>query len=367
MRNTMLGFGLLAGLALGATACGDDHGVVHQDAGFSVLDSGNAGRLDAGVADRGSSPTDSGQRPVDSGGSLADAGSLGDAETPLPADGGAQVADAQAAPDVGDEPGDAGPPARDGGPRPIDGGAPPGPDARPGAMLVGRQLLCDSEVINRVQLNWNNGRLIGLTATTLGEADITWRLMWANDRPLSAEGRDGDGGRHMVRWTYTRDKLTSATLIGGGTQIDWRFRYNERAQLTAASFVHTADGVQQRQEGSFTYGRNGEVVSYMDAPIRYLNNRPATVGGERLMYRGEQLAGIPGGRITYTAGRIGRLDDGSGCIYTYRYMPQGEADYFIDSMPFAGIGALFSATGRYHGTLDPGRWLYMTLALLLNE
>ena len=361
MMKTLLRFALVIALALTGTACGGEAGVGNRDSGLSVFDTGASGRLDVGSHDSGDAPNDTGQTLGDSGNGQSDAGNQPPASDagPTPQDGGDIVADGGANADGGGEV------AADGGVTALDAGGPP-PIDRPAQMLVGRQLICDGEVISRVQLSYARGRLIGLTTSTLGEADMTWSIQWANAVPISAEGRDGDGARHRARWAYTRDKLTTASMMGPGMQLDWRFRYNEAQQLTAASFVETVDGVQARQEGRFTHGREGPTM-YMDLPIRYLDGRPATVGGERLVYRGEQLASLPGGRIAYTAGRIGQFNDGSGCIYTYRYMPQGEAEYFRDTMPFSGIGSIFGANGRFHGQLDPGRWLYLTLALLVGE
>ncbi len=73
MSNTLVRFALIALIAFSGVACGDDDGIVHRDAGFSVLDTGNSGRLDAGARDSGTNPGDSGQSRNDSGSVQTDA------------------------------------------------------------------------------------------------------------------------------------------------------------------------------------------------------------------------------------------------------------------------------------------------------
>ena len=102
-------------------------------------------------------------------------------------------------------------------------------------------------------------------------------------------------------------------------------------------------------------------------PITYANGRPVTVVGQPIGYQGDRLDTYPRGQVLYQNGRIRTLDDQSGCAHTYGFSPGERAAYFQDSMPFSDLGSLYRTDGTYHGQLDPGRWIYLTLQLLTGE
>lgn len=336
---------------LAITSCsGDDEGVVNRDSGGQV-DSRN--RLDVGGSD--AAHGDSTPQANDSGFAAE-------------RDSGQQTDSGEFSSDAAHGQADAGPAANDAGEAQIqDGGAAPELSVAAGHRLSSRILRCDGEQISHTALTWTQGRLTGLTLREFGELSINWTVNWAQGKPESARGRDADGALHQVRWTYVGDRLSRATLNAPFMQLNWSYRYDEQGRLVHARFGETFDGEEFVQQGSFGYGDEGPTL-FLGLPINYAGGRPTSIAGEPIRYQGERLVALPGGSAEYAAGGlINRFDEGEGCAYVYGFEAGVRAEYFQDSMPFSGLGSLYGNNGRFHGQLDPGRWIYLLLSLLVGE
>jgi hypothetical protein len=341
-------------LLMASGGCGQDDAEVTQrnETPFPRFDAG-ALRPDP---DASTAPRDTGA-PPDAGWTSPDQGSpRSDTPTPNQPDGGTQqgMDAAEGRRDITSNT-DAGTPVEP--PRPGPGGA---------QLLMSRSLACDGERIGDIMLRWNQGQLLSIDVREFGEVIESWRITWRDNRPLSAISRNTNGDQSRARWAYNNGLLMQAQLTGDGVQLDWRFRYDERSRLVEARFEETVDGQNQSQAVSYRYGPEGP-LAIMNRPITYANGRPATVGRERLRYQGDVLVGLPSGRLRYANnGLLQTLDEGQGCAFEYRYAP-GQTTAFQAALPFSGLGAFYDERGRFHGRLDPGRWLYLILALLVGE
>jgi hypothetical protein len=328
----------------------------HDDGIGGGGDTGSAARLDLGVnLDAGAAATvDVGEHSaLDAGGNapLEDVGEAMDASIAI---------DAQApSSDAGFEPDDA-------GQQHADAGALPPPALGASHRLTSRRFVCDGEAISETALTWNGGQLNQVLVREFGEESMRWTLSWREGRPVFATGQDSEGNAYSVHWSYANNLLSQARLDAPWYDLDWRFTYDRAGQLIQTRFVETADGETVQTGGRFAHGPDGP-SSFSGMPITYANGRPVTVVGQPITYQGDQLDSYPRGQVLYQNGRIRTLDDQSGCAYTYEFSPGVRADYFQDSMPFSDIGSLYRADGTYHGQLNPGRWIYLTLQLLTGD